>query len=88
MDDRLLAIEVHEVTRAFTLRARLEDFDPEVVPGSGDSWQIRVGSSNNRAGVHEVQEALSRVREWLIEEGLSAAIVHIGGAREVITPDP
>jgi hypothetical protein len=37
MRDPLLAIEVHEVARGFTLRTRLMDLDPEVVPGDGDS---------------------------------------------------
>jgi hypothetical protein len=33
--------------------------------------------------VHDVV----RAREWLVEEELSAAIVRIGGARQVVTPD-
>ncbi len=85
MHDPLLAIEVHDVARAFTLRARLEDLGPEVVPGHGDTWHVRVASRESRA---DVQEALARVREWLVEEDLSAAIVRIAGARQVVTPDP
>jgi len=84
MRDPLLAIEVHEVARAFRLRTRLEELDPEVVPGDGDTWQVRVASRQDGMEVHE---ALTRVREWLVEEGLSAAIVRIGGARQVVTPD-
>lgn len=84
MRDPLLAIEVHDVARAFTLRTRLEDLDPEVVPGDGDTWHVRVPSRQNSMEVHE---ALRRVREWLAEEELSAAIVRIGGARRVVTPD-
>jgi hypothetical protein len=80
----LLAIEVHEVARAFRLRTRLEELDPEVVPGDGDTWHVRVPSRQDGMEVHE---ALTRVREWLVEEGLSAAIVRIGGARQVVTPD-
>jgi len=84
MRDPLLAIEVHEVARAFRLRTRLEELDPEVVPGDGDTWHVRVASRQDGMEVHE---ALTRVREWLVEEGLSAAIVRIGGARQVVTPD-
>jgi hypothetical protein len=84
MRDPLLAIEVHEVARAFRLRTRLEELDPEVVPGDGDTWHVRVASRQNGMEVHE---ALTRVREWLVEEELSAAIVRIGGARQVVTPD-
>lgn len=87
MNERLLAIEVHEVSRAFTLRAKLDDFDPQVVPGFGDIWHVRVGSCESGGDAQEVQEALALVRDWLIDEGLSAAIVRIAGAREIITAD-
>lgn len=83
MRDPLLAIEVHDVARAFTLRTRLEDLDPEVVAGDGDTWHVRVASGP----YGKVHEALTRVREWLVAEELSAAIVRIGGVRHVITPD-
>jgi hypothetical protein len=82
--DPLLAIEVHEAARAFRLRTRLKELDPEVVPGDGDTWHVRLASRQNGMEVHE---ALTRVREWLVEEELSAAIVRIGGARQVVTPD-
>jgi hypothetical protein len=66
MNDRLLAIEVHEVMRAFTLRAKLEDFDPELELGFGDVWHVRVGSGEG-GDAQQVQEALALVRDWLLD---------------------
>jgi hypothetical protein len=82
--DPLLAIEVHEAARAFRLWTRLKELDPELVPGDGDTWHVRLSSRQNGMEVHE---ALTLVREWLVEEELSAAIVRIGGARQLVTPD-
>jgi hypothetical protein len=68
----------------FRLRTRLVDLDPELVPGDGDTWHVRLACRQEGMEVHE---ALTRVREWLVEEELSAAIVRIGGARQVVTLD-
>jgi hypothetical protein len=83
--NRLLEIEVHTATRAFTLRAKLKDLDPQMVPAHGDTWQLRVASAESHG---ELQGALAQVRNWLVEEGLSAATIRIAGARQIITPDP
>jgi hypothetical protein len=83
MRDPLLAIEVHEVARAFRLRTRLKDLEPEVVPGDGDTWHVRLASRQDGMEVHE---ALTRVREWLVEEELSAAIVRMAALARLSLP--
>src|SRR6266571_409635 len=72
MRDPLLAIEVHEVARAFRLRTRLKELGPEVVPGDGDTWHVRVAS---RQSGMEVHEALTRVPGEELALGLAASPV-------------